>query len=440
MRKLVMFLSLALLAGTAGCTTKKTDAPPLTGPSGFALQLAVQATPDSILQDGASQAAIQIDATGADARPVRGLALRIETALMVTDADGNAVPSFQDFGTLSTKTAVTGEDGRARVLFTAPPRPAEPVDTGTVIRFYVTPIGNDYQGQQPRFVSLRLITPGVLLPPNGAPVPSFTQTGNLQPFTDIVFDASGTIDDGGPCGAACTYRWEFGDGESGSGIFTRHQYRAPGTFQIRLTATDARGASGTIAQAIQIGAATVPTAAFTFSPTSPINVNQTIFFNAEGSRAATGRRVVRYDWNFGNGRTDSGVTTTYAYPTIGTYVVTLIVTDDIGERSNPVTQSVSIGSSPLPNTLTASLVTIPATTATTPAALTVPVVFDASGSTGPARLVQYRFNAGDGGADQVNTSPSWSHAYTRAGIFTARVTVRDAEGREATATRTVYVQ
>jgi PKD repeat protein len=279
----------------------------------------------------------------------------------------------------------------------------------------------------------------VILPPNSAPVPEFTSSGNLIPFSDIVFDATPTTDDGASCGSACTYTWDFGDGTSGTGIFVRHQYREPKTFQLKLTATDGRGASATVARPITIGPATPPTAAFSFSPQSPITTNQTIFFNAEGSRAATGRRITRYDWNFGNGRQDSGVLTTYAYPTAGTYVVTLIVTDDTGEKSAPVSQNITVGAAT--QTLTASLVTLPATTPTNAVSLATTVVFDASASAGPARIVEYRFNMGDGTPDVVQTTlPTWAYRYSAAGVYNARVTVRDSEGRTATATRTVYVQ
>jgi PKD repeat protein len=55
-------------------------------------------------------------------------------------------------------------------------------------------------------------------------------------------------------------------------------------------------------------------------------VNDQIFFTAEGSRAASGRRIVSYEWNFGSGRTGHRVTINKAYDTPGTYNVTLTVT------------------------------------------------------------------------------------------------------------------
>jgi PKD repeat protein len=437
MRTSTRLLLIAATLVAAACTVKDTSAPPLAGPSELSLRLGLQVVPDSILQDGASQAVLSVEAVNGDGTVARGLPLRVEILV------DNVVV---DYGTLSTKQVVTGDDGRARIIYTAPPKPGEAVEQNRAVQLRVTPIGNDFGGSLARFVWLRLVTPGIILPPNSAPVPEFTSTGNLQPFTEIVFDASTTTDPDlvstsnptGACGANCSYSWDFGDGSTGSGIFARHQYRAAGTYQLKLTATDARGASGTLARPMQIGAATLPTAAFTFSPQSPINTNQTIFFNAEGSRAATGRRLVRYDWNFGNGRTDSGVTTTFSYPTNGTYLVTLIVTDDIGEKSNPVTATVTIGGAP--TVLTASLSISPVTSASAPVALTAPVLFNASGSTGPVRIVEYRFNFGDGSPEGVNTLPSWTHHYQAAGIYTVRLTVRDAEGRTAFATGTVYAQ
>ena len=316
----------------AGCSVQETPAPLMTGPSELALRVSLQAIPDSILQDGASQAAIQIDASGPDGRPMRALPLRLEILLGA---------SLVDYGLLSAKTVVTGDDGRARAVYTAPPRPSEPVDPETVVTIRATPIGTDYRGEVGRTVDLRLVTPGVILPPNQAPRASFSiapATPLVQ--TNVVFDASASTDEGQPCGVACTYSWEFGDGAKGSGIFATHRYQAPSTFQVRLVVTDARGSSGLAAQAIIVGLGAAPTAAFVFSPTNPV-AGQTIFFAAEMSRAAPGRRLVSYDWNFGSGRTATGATTSKGYDTAGNYVVTLTVTDDAGQRAT-ISQTVPV--------------------------------------------------------------------------------------------------
>jgi PKD repeat protein len=415
---------LALLMIGAACTVQQTPPPALAGPSELALRVALQAIPDAILQDGISQAVILIDAAGPDGRPTRGLSVRADILF-----DG----TIQDFGTLSAKTVVTGDDGRARITYTAPPRPGQPIDPYNVVTIRVTPIGTDFRGEVARTVDLRLLPPGVLLPPNpGAPVPQFTMTPNNPAiFTNVVFDASATTDDGAVCGALCGYSWDFGDGYTASGIFTMHQYSVPFTYQVRLTVTDARGASSTTAQPITVGGGTPPTAAFTYSPSQPA-LSQLIFFTAEASRAATGRQIVSYDWNFGSGRTGSGVTISKGYDVAGTYTVTLTVTDDAGLQAT-TTQQVTVGAAGTGPQATLTVSPGSGTTATT-------FFFDASGTRGPTAIVEYRFTFGDATTDVVGQSPTTTHRFSTPGSYTVSVTARDTANRTSIARVTVSVQ
>jgi PKD repeat protein len=325
-------IAVLIAATVAACTVKDTPEPPLAGPSEFALALHLQAVPDAILQDGYSQSGITIEALGPDGRPVRALAVRLDVVV-----DGTVV----DFGTLSAKTVVTGDDGRARVTYTAPPRPTESTGLGTEVTILAIPIGGDFRGERGRQVDIRLIPPGVILPPNGAPVPIFAVTPTpVTAFTAATFDASGTTDEGVGCGARCTYSWDFGDGGSASGIVVSHEYRAPGSYAVRLTVTDDRNRTASTTQTIAVAASQLPTASFVFSPSNPVP-GQMIFFNASASRAAQGRRIVFYEWDFGSGRTDSGVTVSKGYNTPGSYVVTLKVTDDANQEG-VVSQTVDV--------------------------------------------------------------------------------------------------
>jgi PKD repeat protein len=62
--------------------------------------------------------------------------------------------------------------------------------------------------------------------------------------------------------------------------------------------------------------------------------NQAVHFNASSSRAAAGRRIVSYRWDFGDGTpAGSGVQESHTYTAIGTYTVTLEVTDDAGRTA-----------------------------------------------------------------------------------------------------------
>jgi hypothetical protein len=303
----------------AGCTVKKTDAPPLAGPSETGLSLATSVTPDILDQDGLSTAVVEVVTRGPDGRPVGSVPLRVEIRV-----NGQPV----DFGRLSNRSPVTGGDGIARVTYTAPPPPVEPVDTFTTVHLVVTPIGGDYHGASERFVELRLVPRGVYLPPNGAPVPAFIVTPTpVSTRTPVTFDAAGTTDEGAPCSSRCIYAWDFGDGTSGTGVKVIHEFENAGIFVVRLTVTDARGQSVVTSQSVTVITTPAPTADFTFSPTTPI-AGREIFFNAQTSKAAPGHTLVAYDWDFGSGRTGSGVTIAKRYDTPGTYNVTLKVHDD----------------------------------------------------------------------------------------------------------------
>jgi chitodextrinase len=326
----------ALAAVVLGsCTVKKTEAPELAGPSELGLSLRTTVTPDILDQDGLSQAVLEMVTRGPDGRPLASVPLRVEIRV-----DGFIV----DFGRLSSRTPVTGSDGVARITYTAPPAPPEPVDDYTLVTLVVNPVSGDYRGDIERYVELRLVPRGVILPPNGAPVPSFILTPlPVTTRTPVTFDASGTRDEGAQCGTRCAYAWDFGDGTSGTGMTVVHEFEKPGTFVVRLTVTDVRGQSVITSQSVTVTATPAPTAEFIFSPAAP-KAGQDIFFNAQASKAAPGHTIVAYDWDFGSGRTGEGVTIAKRYDTPGTYNVTLKVHDDTFQPTGTavVTKSVTV--------------------------------------------------------------------------------------------------
>jgi len=61
-------------------------------------------------------------------------------------------------------------------------------------------------------------------------------------------------------------------------------------------------------------------------------------FNASAS-TAPGSAIASYSWNFGDGTTGSGKTTTHTYATPGTYPVTLTVTNTIGQSATSAPQN-----------------------------------------------------------------------------------------------------
>jgi len=85
-----------------------------------------------------------------------------------------------------------------------------------------------------------------VLPANQPPVASFAY--NCLDIT-CSFDASGSSD---PDGSIVHYAWDFGDGNTGSGVTASHIYAAPGTYSVVLSVTDDDGATDSDTQNVTV--------------------------------------------------------------------------------------------------------------------------------------------------------------------------------------------
>lgn len=322
----------AVIAATtmAACTVTDIDAPPLSGPSSLARTIIMTADRDTLLQDGVSEAAIRLTA---QVQPGQSENVRLRAQVFV---DGVA----QDFGTLSNKNPITP----TTIFFRAPaPPPTAFGQVATLVTIRVTPEDQgDFRSEVSRDLDLMVIPPGVILPTNPTLLARFTFTPAQPKVGDIVtFNASTTTNRGVACGQSCAYDWNFGDGTTATGLFPSHIYRSVGTFQVTLTVTDSRGAQASTVQGVPVAEPAEPTAVeFDFSPTDPAP-NQIVFFNASASKAAPGRTLVSFEWNFGDGKFGTGQLESHQFEIAGTYKVTLTVTDDVG-ASGQTTQEVTV--------------------------------------------------------------------------------------------------
>src|ERR1019366_5533504 len=337
MRNLLAFGTLAVtLALGVACTTHQTSAPALTGPSELATAVSITATPDSISQDGASQASIVVLAFDSNGKPLPGLAIRLDMQV------GGVT---QDFGTLSAKSIVTGTDGKANSVYTAPPSsPAGSSGSGTPVSIRATTTGTDAQTAQSQSVTIRLVPPGVILPPAVTPTAKFS----FSPTTpsakqQTLFDASASCAGSSACTSTAgitNFVWNFGDGTFGSGVQPSHTFQLNGTFNVTLTVTNTGGVQASTTTAVLVGAGNAPTADFQFSPTAPV-VGQLIVFDASQARPGLGHSIANYAWNYGDGASGTGVTPTHAFSAAGTFNVTLTVTDEASQATT-VTKAVPV--------------------------------------------------------------------------------------------------
>ena len=148
-----------------------------------------------------------------------------------------------DFGELSTRSVSTGNDGKASLSLQRAASAAASVGQDNVVDIVATPVGSNYGNTITRFVTIRLDARPNNPPPNGAPVAKFF----VSPTTpkendDVLFDGVG-VDRRRR--RSSTYRWNFGDGGTGSGVRAHHSYALAGSYQVTLTVTDEGGASAT---------------------------------------------------------------------------------------------------------------------------------------------------------------------------------------------------
>lgn len=167
---------------------------------------------------------------------------------------------------------------------------------------------------------------------NAAPVASFTTTCSQLTCS---FNAGGSSDTDG---SIVRYEWQFGDGTSLEGATAVHSYATGGTFDVTLVVTDNDAATGTVTNpATSVNLA--PTASFTGTCAF-----QLCALDASASTDPDGP-IATYAWDFGDGTTGTGVTTTRTFANSGTFVVTLTVDDGNG-ANNSASQSFTVTALP----------------------------------------------------------------------------------------------
>lgn len=271
-------------------------------------------------------------------------------------------------------------------------------------QYSVTP-PDDTDGQNPPWV------PGAPTEPEAA----FTTGGPLQVDGIQLFDAAGSSGDG------LSFAWDFGNGETATGVQTTHIFTHAGDYTITLTVTDNDNRTDTTSQSLMITDAGVPPAlpVAEFTVSGDPTAGGELAFDASGSSGAG----LSYAWDFGSGDTATGAQSLYAFASAGNYTVTLTVTDS-ADQNDTVTR-----------TLTIAADGPQATFATRgPASAGQPQHFDATGSTGDSLTYYWDFGDGDAGRNS-----QIAHIYDAGGSYTVNLTVTDAVGGSDTASQTFTV-
>ncbi len=215
--------------------------------------------------------------------------------------------------------------------------------------------------------------------------------------------------------------WEFGDGQTALVKNPIHSYNNPGTYTVKLTATNNNG-SNTITKTAYIHVYHLPSPDFTANPLVgcvPLNVH---FTNTTTLGDAA---ITTWLWDFGDGSNSNQQNPSHTYNTAGSFQVTLSVTDGNSCSSNKVKANYIVtGNKPNANfTSNYSYTCNP------------PVNVQFTNTTTPPGC-SFVWNFGDGGTS-TQTSPS--HNYNSAGSYNVQV-IANQNGCADTTMHTVNVQ
>ncbi len=158
---------------------------------------------------------------------------------------------------------------------------------------------------------------------NVAPTVDFSYSP-AEPTTqdEVQFtDASGDLD-----GTVVAWNWDFGDGSASDDQNPTHRFPDDGVYAVTLSVTDDDGA--TAATTIDVTVTNVaPEASFSHDPIEPRTTDTVTFADASSDIDGT---VVAWNWDFGDGESSDDQNPTHQYAAVGTYTVSLTVTDNDG--------------------------------------------------------------------------------------------------------------
>ncbi len=217
-----------------------------------------------------------------------------------------------------------------------------------------------------------------------------------------------------------TFVWNFGDGTSlQSEVEATHTYVQNGTYTLRLNLTDLVGNVGTNTTNVTV-LDTIPTANFTFTPTSGIqeNVTSVDFTSTSGAYDSP----LTFFWNFDDGTNSTSENQSHVFAANGTYLVNLTVTDFDGSV-NSFVQSVTVDDKVPVADIVGDTQIFEGDFAN----------FSASGSTSnPDTIASYQWDFNYDGenftVDNTTAIPTISRQFNQNGVFGVAVKVIDSDG------------
>ena len=260
------------------------------------------------------------------------------------------------------------------------------------------------------------------LPPTAAITASPQSTDENDPT--VSFNASGSTDPNDPI---VEYRWNFGDGNTATttGAQTDHTFNDNGIYTVSVVVVDDDGATSAPAT-IQVTVTNAgPQNASLTASSQTAGEGASITFNATVN--APSIDTLSYQWNFGDGITQTTTTSpvTHPYGDNGVYQATVTVTDDDNGTVSSTPVQITITNLPP----TASFSANPQNTDEN----NLTINFDAGASADPGNdALTYSWDFGDG-TQESGPAEQVQHTYQDSGSYEVRLIVTDEDNSDSTA-------
>jgi len=130
-----------------------------------------------------------------------------------------------------------------------------------------------------------------------------------------------------PQSGTLSYAWDFGDSGTGAGSSITHAYAAPGKYIVKVTATDQVGLSSNATTDISVTAPPPGVGDIEIFGNGVLLGQSVKLF---GFAVDPNNLALTFSWDFGDSSTASGASVHHEYQSVGTYVITLTVTNSGG--------------------------------------------------------------------------------------------------------------
>ncbi|MBQ4819024.1 PKD domain-containing protein [Aquimarina sp. MMG016] len=153
----------------------------------------------------------------------------------------------------------------------------------------------------------------------------------------VNFDSSSSVF---PVGSTISYTWDFGDGTSSNDANPSHTYSQSGSYVVTLIISDSISTDVSDVVTITANEPNTPVAEANFVSDITTGIAPVIINFDASTSTSTGGVISSYSWDFGNGTTGTGVTTSHEFSVAGEYIITLTIADEVGTTdtvSNTVT-------------------------------------------------------------------------------------------------------